>query len=175
MLNTILSKLNELSGKIDDVNNRLSQLEHSQQSSQAQMKINREIQTMSQGQQLAQHYETSSMESVLMSSISPAHVELIRVLASTFNEPWAVYQLKDKMNISRTYVHTLLEQLERVGLVKRIPNLNKLSFNETADCPDPKSVTPRHLFVLNSSYNFPSDLIQYVPELKSKNYSPKYV
>ncbi|MHA1990512.1 MAG: MarR family transcriptional regulator [Candidatus Hodarchaeales archaeon] len=176
VLNVILSKLNELSTKIDDVNTRLSQLEHSQQSSQAQMKINRDIQTMTQGQQLTMQYESSSIESELMGWLSPAHVDLIRELALAVNEPLAVYQLKDRMNISRTYVHTLLEQLERGGLVRRIPNLKKLSFPEsdnTDNCPDPKTVTPRHLFSLNSSFNFPTELFQYVPELKKSLILPQ--
>ncbi|MFW9929102.1 MAG: MarR family transcriptional regulator [Candidatus Thorarchaeota archaeon] len=182
VLDKILIKLNELDKKIDDVNSRLGQLEHSQQSSQAQMKINRDIQTMTQGQQLALHYETTSLESELLSFLSPAHVDMLRVLASGINEPWAVYQLKEKMGISRTYVHTLLEQLERVGLVKRIPNLNKLSFfdydentsntgsNKNTDkksCPEPKAVTPRHLFTLNTSFDFPPELTNFIPELKN--------
>ena len=69
VLTAILSKLDELNDKIDNVNSRLSQLEHSTQSSQAQMKINRDIQTMAQGQQLAMQYESSSIESELIGSL----------------------------------------------------------------------------------------------------------
>ena len=73
------------------------------------------------------------------------------------------------LNISRTYVHTLLEQLERAGLVRRIPNLKKLSFVDSVEgenCNDRKKVTPRHLFTINPSFQFPQEITKFIPEMK---------
>ena len=170
ILTKIMEKLSELSKKIDDVSSRLSHLEQVQQTNQQQLRINRNIETMSQGQALAAQYETSKLENTWFSSLTPAHVELLRVLASEIDKPISVYQLKDMLKISRTYVHTLLEQLERAGLVRRIPNIEKLSFVDTVEgdtCRDPKKVTPRHLFTINPSFHFPEDITRFIPEMKS--------
>ena len=160
--NEIVTLLRELSSKIDNVDRRLRQLEDSQQTSQEQLRIARNIQSMATGMQLAADYETSKLESEILTAISPAHLDILRVLADAGGRALAVYQLKDLLSISRTYVHTLLEHLERTRMVKRIPNFKKLSFN---DQDTQSEVTPRHLFTINPSCKFPNELTSVVPEL----------
>jgi predicted transcriptional regulator len=169
-LTEIMKILRELNEKIDNVSTRLRQLEYKQESQQAQLRINQNIQAMTQGQQLAVDYEASRFNSQIIETISPAQIKLLRALAlaDSQGEALTVYQLRDKLNISRTYVHTLLEQLEKIGMVRRIPNLNNIQANTEAQSSQ-KPITPRHLYTINPSCSFPNELREMVPELKNIN------
>lgn len=167
-LGKIVEFLTILNKKIDDIDVRLRHVEESQLSQQAQWRITNNIKTMTQAQQLTAEYESSSIQSELFKALSPAHIDILKIMVTS--GALSVYEIKDKLNISRTYVHTLLEQLEKYGLVRRIPNLQKLSFFDNDPQENQKEVTPRHLFSINS-LNLPSELINMVPELSPVNTS----
>ena len=146
-LGKIVEFLTILNKKIDDIDVRLRHVEESQLSQQAQWRITNNIKTMTQAQQLTAEYESSSIQSELFKALSPAHIDILKIMVTS--GALSVYEIKDKLNISRTYVHTLLEQLEKYGLVRRIPNLQKLSFFDNDPQENQKEVTPRHLFSIN--------------------------
>lgn len=163
ILNKIVNMLDNMGKKIDDMDTRLRQLEKKQETSDRVRKTQETLTSAQTTISLRDSYESSKLANSLQADwgkqISPAQANLIRFMANASCPTHTVYDLKDQLNFSRSYIITLLDQLEQIGLVQRIPNIENRVFKKGEH-----EVSPRHLYKLSNE--LPEELNNIIPGLE---------